>query len=270
MKKKISIYIAILTIIACNFSKKENIGSYLDDMKYSTLLKYIEKDKLLFKDTFILPYDYNMPKKEIIDGYMVEIIEHFKREPNFKKKEDTITNDYKIKLIYKDNEIIFYELNKIKNIKNRDKWFTIDSVISTRKNEQSFKEISKKYTNLYGGKLNLNELFNTKHIYGKSCSFSGMNPKHRTEINKIILAKDFDKILVWLKSPIIEIQLYAVEAIYKLGKMDVEIPRDFYHYIKQIEKKKGYVNTCSGCYYEYKKISEVIGEIKMLYNTGYN
>ena len=246
-----------------------NLSNYFEDMTYSILQEKIQKDKLLFKNTFIPPSDYNMPQKEIIDGYMVKVIEHYRKEPSIKKV-DTITSNYKIKLIYKEDKIVFYELYKINSIKKADKWTDMDSLISSQKNNRLYNELLKKYNKTYALELNSDELFDTNYIYGKSCSISGVNPKYRTEMNQIISTQNKDKLMAWLKSPIVELQLYAIEAIYKLEKKNVDIPQNVYDFIKIVEKKNGYVNTCNGCYYEYKSVVDVLNELKTKHNKNYN
>ena len=156
MKQIIFIYLALL--ISCDSSKEINFNDYLDDMDYLLLKEKIQKDKLLFKNTLYPPYEYNMPKKEIIDGYMVEIIEHYRKEPSIKKS-DTIRSNYKIKLIYKEREIVFYELFKINSVKKADKWIDIDSLISNQKNKKLYNELFNEYTETYALELNFDELF---------------------------------------------------------------------------------------------------------------
>lgn len=259
MKQVLLIYLILLT--SCNFTYKDELSSYFKDMSYSTLQETIRKEKLLFKDSLIPPSEGNMPKKEIIDGYMVKIIKHFKKNLKLQTEDSTIS-EYKIKIIHKENKIAFYELYKTKNIRENDNWVGQDSFISKKTNTKLFNDLLKKYKNTYGTKLNTNELFDVNYIYGKSCGFSGLNPKYRTEMNQIIETENKDKLLDWLKSPVVELQLYAIEAIYKMENVGFTFSPDVYDFVKLVEKKNGYANVCSGCFYGYEQISTTVLKIK--------
>jgi len=250
-----------MLLTSCESSHNNEFFSYFNEMSYSKLQEKIKEDKLLLKDILTPPSNDNMPQKEIIDGYMVEIIKHFKKNLNIKNGESTISK-FKIKIIHQKNEIAFYELYKIKSVKKNDKWINKDCLISMKVNKKSYNELLKKYRNSYDIELNIDRLFNNSFIYGESCGIVGKDPIYRLEMNQIIETNDKEKLLDWLKSPVTELQLYAMEAVYKMEKKGMIFTSKVYSMIQLIEKKKGRIKVCSGCHYGYEDISKKVATIK--------
>jgi hypothetical protein len=61
----------------------------------------------------------------------------------------------------------------------------------------------------------------------------------------------------WLRSPVAEIQVYAIDGFSQLRKQGYKLSEEQRRLIKFIKKKKGNINTCSGCLFSSKTISSV-------------
>ena len=70
-----------------------------------------------------------------------------------------------------------------------------------------------------------------------------------------------------LKSPTIEIQLYAIEGILRLQKLGVKFDDNDIALIELIANKKGTALFCSGCSTMSDLISETVERIKKEINT---
>ena len=117
------------------------------------------------------------------------------------------------------------------------------------------KQFSKSYSSFFGTPVKMSSFFIDNIRYGRGCGFAGVDPPERKKLKKLIDTKDTKTLLLWLRDPNTEKQLYAVEGFFELEKKGYNISPTTQKVIDFIKVKKGQARTCDGCIYSEKEIS---------------
>ncbi len=144
-----------------------------------------------------------------------------------------------LSLIEKDNRVI-----AIKQKRKADSSFDIIDLMSLN-------DLVKKHIGLYGkSNLSREEFFPLKiFLYGHSCSFGGEPPKKSIEMMSLVKTKDKGGLLNWLRAMNPELQTYAIEGLFYLQEMGVELnerEESLYEYVRDKERN---ILKCEGCIY---------------------
>ncbi len=114
--------------------------------------------------------------------------------------------------------------------------------------------------------LDLSQLRHSEIVYGHHCGFGGSEPEYRIQLNHALGLQDHITLLTWLQSNIPALQLYAMEGIYTLKKQGIHFDQSTFQMMELVEKKKGNVQTCSGCFGFTESISKIAKRIKKDYS----
>lgn len=129
-----------------------------------------------------------------------------------------------------------------------------NDTIHFESDDGKIEDLERLYENTYNFKLSLNDVFKSNISYGSSCGRIGENPKERNLMKKAIKENDKKSLLNWLRSPVLELNLYGLEGlssfqVNSFSEKDLEL-------IQQVKKKKGSVQVCSGCEYTRREFQE--------------
>ena len=120
------------------------------------------------------------------------------------------------------------------------------------------KEFYTSYGTFFGTNgINIKMFFTDTVRYGRGCGFAGVDPPERKRSKKLLDALNAKTFLIWLRSPVTEDQLYAVEGLTELEKRGYKLKPQTKKVIDFIKTKKGKAKTCNGCIYSDREISEI-------------
>lgn len=146
--------------------------------------------------------------------------------------------------------------------KVKDSWEPYYKIIDTSKDKIAYTNFKKEFKTIFLAEVNEKELFITDFVYGTNYGITGMAPRGRISINKLIDEKDKSGILAWLKSTITEKQIYAIDAFYQLKSCGMKLTSKELKMIEFVSNKKGNIKTCSGCTFYDREIKEVTQQFK--------
>ncbi len=92
--------------------------------------------------------------------------------------------------------------------------------------------------------------------YGAHCGIAGQPPQTRTLAEELYKNQDAETLKVWLGSKNAVRQVYAVEALLRLGEVDAVAA-----VAAELSTSTERISTCSGCVYSQRTVGEVIGDI---------
>jgi hypothetical protein len=199
-------------------------------------------------------------KRELCSPFqelIVEFNENVYEEP---KIGVSYINHYRINVIIAYNQFAYYTLRKqiARGIEDENaEMETIDSF----KNDSAIDSLEVVFLQTYGAKLDWKELFVNRNIYGKWCGVAGSPPAMRKELDTLLADKNQEVLTNWLKSPNVEKQVYAIDGFYQLKQNGYKQTGEQQKLIDVIKKKKGQINTCSGCFYESSWIDSTVTSI---------
>lgn len=147
---------------------------------------------------------------------------------NFESNNDS-SIIYRLILIRKYDDVIYYSLNKRNN----------DSIITS---------INTIYDNIsfVGGTLRIKDE-TRRYVYGNRCGFTGEKTPYRIKLNQIVKARDYVELNKWLVSSRPELQAYAVEGLYLLKESGLKLSEKQMSLIRALKKDFSQINVCSGC-----------------------
>lgn len=122
------------------------------------------------------------------------------------------------------------------------------------------KLFSKNYSAFFGTPVKMSAFFVDDVRYGRGCGFAGVDPPERKKLKTLIDNKDTKTLLLWLRSPVTEKQLYAVEGFTELEKKGYKIAPSTQKAIDFIKTKKGTTKVCNGCIYSDVEISTIFSK----------
>ena len=269
------LFLLLITLSSCfqesnpinSFSQDENnIVKACENFNYTKLKNNLELYKNKSNEKIKFYWEIKL-EREIIDEYQEQIILFWKEVQNENNKYISAITTYKIRLLKKNNEILFYKISETNNMFDTGENVKERFVFKNSTNKlQNFKDA---YRETYKTELDFKQLFETKIVYGDKCRIVGMNTIFRTKLNKLVKEKDTETLIKWLKSPTTEIQLYAIDGILELKNKGREFDKKIDVLITIVENKKGSANICSGCNYWNRNITEIVTQIKNKHNNQY-
>lgn len=250
----------IATIQSQSFENQLIKTCNVNDLK--VLDKAIKKLEL-FNDTTTI-YDVEaLMNFEIIDDYRAYLyqIEEYNKQ--------TITT-YQIRVISKDNQIAFYEIEKGDN--RNDKWI-VKTPIAKKEEANLYKELNEKYQKIYGNSVSIQQIFDTSEIY---VFFENMNGwvfesayyRKRENYDEVIKNQDITTLLKWLKSGNISLQLYAIEGIFTLAEKGIIFPSDTWNFIELVQQKEGQTLYVKERFLGDELIYTLVHQIKAKHRKG--
>jgi hypothetical protein len=177
----------------------------------------------------------------------------------------SILLNYRIKLLAAENEIFYYDYSQTKYFKNTNNdWKSYDTTLTEFKDSIKYEDFKSTFSSVYGLPIASNDLFETSIVFGYGCGIGGTAPEYYQKMEGFIRNRDKLSIYRWLRSANSEKQLYAVLGIRTLGRWRYSITDEDKLIIEIIKSKKGFVNTCSGCFYSNSSFQDVISEMDSL------
>ena len=123
-------------------------------------------------------------------------------------------------------------------------------------------ELKSTYKKDYGQEVKMKEIFKSNIVYGSGCGRYGIDPDERFQMKRAIKENDKNFLMNWLKSPILELNLYGLEGLAAID--DLELTKEEIQIIEKAKSKKGTARTCSGCEYtrrDFQYYSYLFSEI---------
>lgn len=121
-------------------------------------------------------------------------------------------------------------------------------------------KICNDYLEFFDRKIKFNMLFSSTYYFGWICGMEA--PEIRNYMNKLVLYNDLDSIYYWLRSPNIEIQMFAYDALLRVYKRGVELDSSVKSVVEVILSKKGHVDYCSaGVWMINNDVAEIVEHI---------
>jgi hypothetical protein len=242
-----------------------NLRSQLRD-----LLEFKSFEKLLNEiETFKLDKtDFNIKKRIVLRSTLVNNFEQVVLEIRYNLFTENdhstfLPYIFEIQVIKKSDELIYHRATEFRKVKIDSTWQSLESTFCQYENNKLCIQLDDDYASFYQTKLNVKDLFLSNIVFGKRCNEGGEKPKYRKTLDSLILSTDTTALKTWLNSPSLEKQLYALDGLYELKETKgFEFNKQILKAINQIEKKKGIVNTCSGCMYLSDSIGDVLERVK--------
>ncbi|WP_272151055.1 hypothetical protein [Tenacibaculum aiptasiae] len=265
MKRIIYIILLTFSFTGVFAQEEEKLYTFCKNFRYQEIedgLNDFQK-----KSTNKIKYQWqNLLERELVNDFFEQNIKFTKSV----KIEGTTSNytlyNYNLKLIKKkDGKIAFYKLIRLKNIKSKEKWIPKEIILSQNSN-QMMRKLESKFEEVYSYPLNHNELFESEIVYGRVCGHVRGTPEYRRKLTRLIKLKDTKSLVKWLKSTVVEIQLYAIDGILTLKKDGVIFDKSVFKLIDIISNKKGIAKTCRRCIYGGEFIKVIVEKIKKEHN----
>lgn len=263
--RKTFIFLSFFSLFSLNaFSQptEEKLISACETFDYQKLVKYL--------NTYVYDSKRNFRwrvtlQREIVNDFIEEMINVTKTEIDKKNSKIRSEDYYELKIIRKESQISIYRIEKIESSESNFK----EVLVKENKLTRAYNTFVSDFKKVYRTKLNSRDLFNKKiyEFYAEKCFLSegGRTISLRKELNRIIDTKDEKILETWIKSPSIEVQLYAIEGIYALQEKGVKFSPDIMNLISIIAKKEGFAFTCSLGGDFYSSIPKLINSIKEKY-----
>ena len=203
--------------------------------------------------------------REIINGFFEQIIEVRENIRDQINPNVTAVYTYRINVLRKGDDIVYYKIIKEGSIPHGDSYKYVDFAVKEA-SADLLRNMRKEYKNKYDVDLSIGELFDHSVTFGWVCGYGASTPAPRRYINVAVKDRDISFIYSWLRSPVPEKQLYAIDAIYQLEKVGIPISADINDMIVCISQKEGGVQTCSGNLLVGREIKEVFEQIQAEHN----
>jgi hypothetical protein len=247
-----------LLILILAFSIKNLSAQSIDSVKHilssNDFLKFDSTCKA-FAGKTDSRFNYNLNiTREIVSPFN-EIICEIEIFTPTKEANVSSVNSYWLYMLRHENTLVYTKMV--------DKSYNYAHPVLYNYQSDSFMKLFKSnYKSSFDRKISIGDLFEENVTYGSRCGWSGIEIEYRKKLNKIVAEKDINKLEHWLKSPVVEIQVYAIEGFTLLSKNGYILNTKQQKIIQLIKSKKGEIRTCSGCIYQTREISEVIERIE--------
>lgn len=169
---------------------------------------------------------------------------------------------YKVTIITTETTIVQYELSERKSKKVGNDWEIYFDPIDKFKDEKALAALKISFKSIFHTELNEDELFITDFVYGDHCGIAGVSPQGRKQVEIFVAKKNKNELLKWLQSTNTEKQVYAVDGLYQLKKLGIEMTGEELKTIRFIINKSGTMYVCSGCFHNREKIKSVTRKFK--------
>ena len=259
--KKSLLSILIITSAFANLSAQSLAKELIDfciNSDAKTLIKNLEtleKREDISIDGLVYHIDY-----EIINDFHAQL---------FNITNTTTNQTYRLRIIKKDNQLVYYEIDKGTN--NQKEIWIRQSLIITNCGTSLYAELNTKYESIYGIKIDPTLIFNTDFLYYvpiKGYAFNCPFHEKRTILTKAVDNTDTTQLLNWLNSGNVPLQLYAIEGIFQLTEKGVSFPPKTWNWIQFIQKKEGKVRMATGCGSKQVSIEALVQQIKAKYRKA--
>ena len=230
----------------------------IEEVKAILATKYFNAFDDLYKKSAELELARSHIFREVIPKYREGVFFFPKHTKNRTKRVKLSIENFRVRLITYENNIIFYELSEERYRENYDFYFTLEKY----KDEKAFLLFKKEFKSLFQTEMNEKELFVTNFAYGTNCGYDGMPPKGEFQKQQFVARKDKNALIIWLKSTNTEKQLYALSGLYELKKSGCQFSPEEKHLIKIVRNKKGKIFYCTGCTYFLEDIKFITEKFK--------
>ncbi|HEX2532410.1 MAG TPA: hypothetical protein VHK69_01670 [Chitinophagaceae bacterium] len=95
-------------------------------------------------------------------------------------------------------------------------------------------------------------------VYGGYCGIAGTPSSERKLLEDAVRRQQTELLQNWLRSPVPELQAYAVEGFHRLGKKGVAPDAETLRLIRQAKARKDLVQVCQGCLFSKASLSSVL------------
>jgi hypothetical protein len=164
---------------------------------------------------------------------------------------------YRVALITDGKTILYYNFSERKNKQIDGDWVPYLTTIKEYSSTRKMLELKADFKKVYSTDFNEDELFAEGIVYGEGCGFVGQDPEERIKLNNFVTNIDTANLISWLCSTNTEKQVYAVDGFYQLKKKGLKLTDYEIRLLNYIKKKKGDIQTCSGCIYSNETITEM-------------
>lgn len=230
------------------------------------------KDLVLLSDS-LSEYDVKaLINYEIINDFRAYLYEvKFSTKHLNTKFEGSTILKYRMKIISKNNQIAFYEIEQGTSDIN-DNW-NVKQYLIRNCGTKLYSELNEQHRLIYDSNLSILSIFNTSKLYvakdKKHSCFDGCRyEEKREEFQQAIENQDTTTLLNWLKSGNISLQLYAIEGIFQLSENGIEFPPNTWYFIQLIQNKKGKIFFVHNDNFSMESISILVQQIKSKNRKG--
>lgn len=263
MKYLFSFFLLIFLSSHLSAQEEEKILAACQNFDYSELERVLTD----LKTNSPKRYELNTKlDRELVNGFFEQFIELKVHDSRYWGSESPVAFKYEIRLIRKkDGQLAYYKIIRFDEKEDGESIECsriISEIVVKEVSNNTLEDLKVSFQKVYGVQLNFQALFESTIEYGSMCGFGGSPPEYRVKQNKLVKAMEKDSLISWLKSPVAEIQLYAIDGILTLKKSGIKFSKRVLKLIDIIEKKEGNANSCSGCFSENTTITALVQEIK--------
>jgi hypothetical protein len=147
---------------------------------------------------------------------------------------------YQLNLIRHNNVIIYFKINELQEQSKKVINFWYD------KNLDSMNSLLARFVELNGYNLVKEDLFQYGEVYGLRCGIHGTLPSLRKRFLEIMENQDMNQLNAWLRSVVIEKQVYAFEGLIELQQEGIGLDADTLQLMLLLKNKKGQIMYCDG------------------------
>jgi hypothetical protein len=246
MKIRQTFLLCLLSLLVNPVSGKgiDSVRTLLRQKSYSALQSYLDRVVSGSKNISV----HHELSRQIVGDYSEMWIRYEESVPDKEPNVSTI-HPFNMFLLLHDDSIIYcrMENNLYVNLPKTELDFSDHHAIQGLKNS---------YYDVYMTSIDVADLFNNSIVYGSHCGWGGTDPPYRIQLDRLVRNKDIKTLDEWLCSPVAEIQVYAIDGFHQLHKSGYKLNITQLRLISLIKKKKGMINTCSGCMHWSQTISE--------------
>jgi hypothetical protein len=231
--------LALFTINPVQASYKQllELCSTMDFSHYSQGLKNMVKNSPENGQSYTMKL---LLRSELCPGYWQDLrrVEYLKSDTA--NPVSFTIQVYLLKILRQANQILYFKLeeinpknNKVLNFWNNKKILGMDSMANA-------------YRSFYQTALVKSHLFEYGPVYGLNCGIHGHAPKLRSRQQDMIINNDTKQLLVWLRSAVIEKQVYALEGLLELKREGQVLDKNVLIAIEFLKIKEGDIMYCDG------------------------
>lgn len=166
---------------------------------------------------------------------------------------------YKLKMLRHENELIYFRIEQLQEENDKVINFWQDKDVS------GMHLLHHTYDSIYHSKLELSDLFQVGFVYGHTCGVNGALPELHKRYQDMMDAQDMEQLELWLKSTVVEKQVYALKGYLELVQERPVIDDELQQIIDVLKRKKGKIMFCQGNRQKLIPIKEAIEPILSQY-----
>jgi len=185
--------------------------------------------------------------RQIVDSFYEISFEYQEIQPS-RQKGTFDVHPYQVSVITRGDDIIYCKMLNNYHMHYAKTEVHFASV-------EAIRVLQLAYKSLYDRSIEVSDLFSDQVVYGSNCGWGGDDPDYRLKMNKLVETKNINELDGWLRSPVTELQVYAVEGFYQLSQHGFKVNPARQKLIAIIKSKKGTIRTCRGCVYSSRSIS---------------